>query len=82
VARELRESRRAGAAAADDAIDAGRELLEEFRDEVRRILLEAREELGGALEERLAGEQGAGPRRKRGRPHRAAALRFGRADEQ
>ena len=47
----------------DDAIRAGRELLAEFRGEVRRILDEARDELRGLAEERD------GP----GRPRDAAA---------
>jgi gas vesicle protein len=39
----------------DDAIRAGRELLAEFRGEVRRILDEARDELRGLADERDGG---------------------------
>ncbi|HSU13424.1 hypothetical protein [Longimicrobium sp.] len=83
MARGLRQTRRATGEVADDAIDAGRELLGEFRDEVRRILSEAREEMEQALEERRKGERRSTERRKHERRHRAGGLRFGRsADEQ
>ena len=52
VARGLRKGGRATGALADDAIDAGRELLSEFRDEVRRIVADAVEEVNEAVEER------------------------------
>jgi len=54
--RAARGVRRARAAAgmADDAIDTGRELLSEFRDEVKRIVEDARDELVEALEEPAA----------------------------
>ena len=83
IVREVREQRRATGALGDDAIDAGRELLGEFRDEVRRILTEAREELGAAMEERRESERRSTERRKHERRHRAGGLRFGRSvDEQ
>ena len=73
MARGIRRGRAATAEVADDAIDAGRELLSEFRDEVRRIVSEARDELGEALEERRKAERG-GERRKGER--RRGGLRF------
>jgi hypothetical protein len=57
VARGVDRGRQATGDVADDAIDAGRELIAEFRDEVRRIVAEARDELVEALEAR----QQAGP---------------------
>lgn len=51
VARGLRRGRRATGDLADDAIDAGRELLSEFRDEVRRIVADAVEEVNEAVGE-------------------------------
>ncbi len=64
VARGLRRGRAATGEVADDAIDAGRELMAEFRDEVRRIVAEAKGELAGALEERGEGRpRGGEPRR-------------------
>jgi gas vesicle protein len=59
VGRELRDSALAGDATGD-AIDAGRELLAEFRDEVRRIIEEARDELRDAMEERASGPRSRG----------------------
>jgi gas vesicle protein len=82
IVREVREQRRATGALGDDAIDAGRELLGEFRDEVRRILTEAREELGEAMEERRKSERRSTERRKHERRHRAGGLRFGRSAEE
>jgi hypothetical protein len=62
VARGVRRGRGAATDMADDAIDTGRELLSEFRDEVKRIVENARDELVEALED---GEPA--PRRKRAR---------------
>ena len=45
VARGVRRGRAAAVDMADDAIDTGRELLSEFRDEVKRIVEDARDEL-------------------------------------
>jgi len=56
VQRGLRRGQAATAEVADDAIDAGRELIAEFRDEVRRIVAEARDELVETMEERRKGE--------------------------
>jgi gas vesicle protein len=50
VARGVRRGRAATVDMADDAIDTGRELLSEFRDEVKRIVEDARDELVEALE--------------------------------
>jgi len=50
MARGVRRGRAAAADMADDAIDTGRELLSEFRDEVKRIVEDARDELVEALE--------------------------------
>ena len=55
VARGLRRGGRATGALADDAIDAGRELLSEFRDEVRRIVADAVQEVNEAVESRGEG---------------------------
>lgn len=74
VSRGLRRGRTATAEVADDAIDAGRELIAEFRDEVRRIVAEARDELAGALEERRTGERRTDERRTGER--RRGRLRF------
>ncbi|HEU4559848.1 MAG TPA: hypothetical protein VFS20_18495 [Longimicrobium sp.] len=74
MARGIRRGRAATAEVADDAIDAGRELLSEFRDEVRRIVSEARDELSEALEERRRAERRGGERRKGER--RRGGLRF------
>ena len=54
AARGVRRSRAAAVNMADDAIDTGRELLSEFRDEVKRIVEDARDELVEALEEPAA----------------------------
>ena len=51
AARGVRRARTA-AGMADDAIDTGRELLSEFRDEVKRIVEDARDELVEALEDK------------------------------
>lgn len=74
VARGLQRGRAATGEVADDAIDAGRELMAEFRDEVRRIVAEARGELAGALEERRKGERRGTERRREER--RRGTLRF------
>ncbi len=74
MARGIRRGRAATAEVADDAIDAGRELLSEFRDEVRRIVAEARDELTEALEERRKAERRGSERRKGER--RRGGLRF------
>jgi hypothetical protein len=50
---------------ADDAIDTGRELLSEFRDEVKRIVEDARDELVEALEDK---EPAASRKRSRRQP--------------
>jgi gas vesicle protein len=50
VTRGLRRTGAAGGEMAEDAIDAGRELLSEFRDEVRRIVSEAVEEVNEAVD--------------------------------
>jgi gas vesicle protein len=52
VARGVRRGRAQAGEMADDAIDTGRELLSEFRDEVKRIVEDARDELVEALEDR------------------------------
>jgi gas vesicle protein len=52
VARGVRRGRAAAVDMADDAIHTGRELLSEFRDEVKRIVEDARDELVEALEEK------------------------------
>jgi len=62
VARGVRRGRAAAVDMADDAIDTGRELLSEFRDEVKRIVEDARDELVEALEDREPA-----PARKRSR---------------
>lgn len=62
----IRDTRHATEGVADDAIDAGRELLSEFRDEVRRIIEEAREELIEVLEERTGGGDDERPAARRG----------------
>lgn len=69
VARGVRRGRAAAADLADDAIDTGRELLAEFRDEVKRIVEEARDDLVEALEEK---EEKPRTRRKRTRRQPAA----------
>jgi hypothetical protein len=74
VARGLQRGRVATGEMADDAIDAGRELMAEFRDEVSRIVAEARGELAGALEERRKGERRGTERRREER--RRGTLRF------
>jgi gas vesicle protein len=79
VARGLQRGRAATGVVADDAIDAGRELITEFRDEVRRILAEARDELTEAITERRSGERRSTERRKAERRRRGGGLRFGRA---
>lgn len=73
VSRGLKRGRAATADVADDAIDAGRELIAEFRDEVRRIVSEARGELSDALEDRLKAA------RRRGRDGQKGAKRAGAA---
>jgi gas vesicle protein len=79
VVRGVREGGRATRALSDDAIDAGRELLAEFRDEVRRIVADARDELKDAVEERFperrASHRRTGERREAER--RGAGRRFG-----
>jgi hypothetical protein len=65
VARGVRRGRVAAADMADDAIDTGRELLSEFRDEVKRIVDGARDELVEVLEKE--------PPRRRKRSRRPAA---------
>ena len=62
VARGVRRGRAAAVDMADDAIDTGRELLSEFRDEVKRIVEDARDDLVEALEDREPA-----PARKRAR---------------
>ena len=62
LSRGLRRRGRAGGDLADDAIDAGRELLSEFRDEVKRIVADAVEEVNEAVD-------GLGKKRSR-RPRR------------
>jgi len=74
VSRGLRRGRAATAEVADDAIDAGRELIAEFRDEVRRIVAEAKDDLAGALEERRKSERRTDERRTGER--RRGRLRF------
>jgi len=64
VARGVRRHRAAAADMADDAIDTGRELLSEFRDEVKRIVEDARDDLVEALEDK----PGAGRKRARRKP--------------
>jgi gas vesicle protein len=83
MARELRKGRAATGEIADDAIDAGRELLGEFRDEVRRILSEARDELAEAMVERRGEERRTTERRKGERRGHGGPLRFrwGRDEE-
>src|SRR5262249_2966951 len=71
VARGLQRGRAAPGEMAEDAIDAGRELLSEFRDEVRRIVAEARDELRETMaerrkDERRSREHSKGERRRRG----------------
>ncbi|MFL5382142.1 MAG: hypothetical protein ACJ8GN_06475 [Longimicrobiaceae bacterium] len=68
VARGVRRGRAAATELADDAIDTGRELLSEFRDEVKRIVEDARDELVEALEEKEEPPR----RRKRSRRQPAA----------
>jgi len=68
VARGVRRGRAAATELADDAIDTGRELLAEFRDEVKRIVEDARDELVEALEEKEKE-----PRKRRKRPRRQPA---------
>jgi hypothetical protein len=80
VSRGLRRGRAATGEVADDAIDAGRELITEFRDEVRRIVAEARDELVETLEERRKGERRSDERRKGER--RRGGLRFMRNVDQ
>ncbi|HVG43345.1 MAG TPA: hypothetical protein VM890_01405 [Longimicrobium sp.] len=63
VARGVRRGR-AAVEMADDAIDTGRELLSEFRDEVKRIVEDARDDLVEALEDK----PGAGRKRARRKP--------------
>jgi len=85
VARGLHRGRAATGEVADDAIDAGRELMAEFRDEVRRIVAEAKNELAGALDkvganggdENGGGERGTGDR-KAGGARRRGTLRHTR----
>jgi gas vesicle protein len=64
VARGVRRGR-AAVDMADDAIDTGRELLSEFRDEVKRIVEDARDELVEALE---SGEPAPSRKRSRRKP--------------
>jgi len=89
VTRGLQRGRAATGEVADDAIDAGRELMAEFRDEVRRIVAEAKNELAGTLEkvgetggenggdDNGGGERGAGDR-KAGGARRRGTLRYTR----
>jgi gas vesicle protein len=63
ISRGLRRGTRATGGLADDAIDAGRELLSEFRDEVKRIVADAVEEVNEAVD-------GLGEKRSR-RPRRS-----------
>lgn len=66
AARMTRGLRRTGAATgemAEDAIDAGRELLSEFRDEVRRIVADAVEEVNEAVDG--LGQGGSGRTRRK-----------------
>jgi gas vesicle protein len=65
VARGVRRGRAHAGEMADDAIDTGRELLTEFRDEVKRIVEDARDELVEALEDK---EPAAGRKRARRKP--------------
>jgi gas vesicle protein len=79
VARGVQRGRDATGEVADDAIEAGRELMAEFRDEVRRVVAEARSELAGALHkdgENSGDERGEGERKARAR--RRGTLRFTR----
>ncbi|MBV9110390.1 MAG: hypothetical protein JO306_13340 [Gemmatimonadetes bacterium] len=84
MARELRKGRVATGEIADDAIDAGRELLGEFREEVRRIITEARDELAEGLVERRSHERRSTERRKGERRGHGGPLRFrwGHGDEE
>jgi gas vesicle protein len=66
VGRELRRGGRATGAMTEDAVEAGRELLADFRDEVKRILAEAQEELMQVVHERDEPEPVPRPRRPRG----------------
>lgn len=64
-------ARRGGVATEEitsEAIDAGRELLDEFRNEVQEILREAREELRDASRERQGGRSKSSARRSRPKP--------------
>ena len=81
VARGVRRGRAATGEMADDAIDAGRELLSEFRDEVKRIVSEARDELAEALEERRHGADRRGGERRR-KERRLGGLRFVRGGDE
>jgi gas vesicle protein len=65
AARGVRRSRASPVNMADDAIDTGRELLSEFRDEVKRIVEDARDELVEALEDK---EPPASRKRSRRKP--------------
>ena len=66
VERGLRRARRGPADIADDAIDTGRELLSEFREEVKRIVADAVEEVTEAVGEKRS-------RRPRGSRRRSPA---------
>ena len=74
VAREVRGAAAATDDLSEDAIDAGRELLAEFRDEVARILEEARDELVEAARAR-AREQRRKSRDERGKGRGEGAAR-------
>jgi len=64
VERGLSRARRGPADIADDAIDTGRELLSEFRDEVKRIVADAVEEVTEAVGEKRS-RRSRGSRRRR-----------------
>lgn len=76
VARGVQRGRAATGEVADDAIEAGRELMAEFRDEVRRVVADAKSELAGVLE-KGADERSGGDERKAG-ARRRGTLRFTR----
>ena len=66
IERGIRRGRAGAGDLADDAIDAGRELLSEFRDEVKRIVADAVEEVNEAVgEQRSRGSRPAGRSRRR-----------------
>ena len=66
IERGIRRGRAAAGGMAEDAIDAGRELLSEFRDEVKRIVADAVEEVNEAVGEKQSRRsRGSGRSRRR-----------------